>query len=141
MRYTPLEQLKDHAAVGMAPAKPLSRTERLQRWASLLERDPDRELRTLSRLESYAPVERDLARSDDSPISVAYADPILRDEGLKGDRHGDAKTFFGLSSTDIHYLVCDCRYGRRTLAGEVARRIRLLLRGGLLQRLAIWISA
>ena len=141
MRHTPLAQLKSHAAADVAPAKPMTRAQRLERWAAILEREPGRPLRTLSRLESYAPKERDLSRCDDSPLSVAYADPILRDEGLAGDRHGDAKTFFGLSSIDIHYLVCDCRYGRRTLAGEVAARIRRLLHGGFLQRLAIWISA
>jgi len=141
MRYAPLEELKGQATIGLAPSKPMSRRERLCRWAAVLEQDPERQLRPLSRIELYAQRDRDLLRRDESPLSVAFADPVLRGEGLAGDRHGDARTFFRLSPPDLHYVVCDCRYGREARAGDVAKRIRRLATGGWLQRAVIWLSA
>ena len=122
MRRIPLDKL---AAIGVvAPTRPLGRLERLQRWAEALERWPAEFLRPLRRVELYAPAERAKLRTDQSPLSVAFADPLLRAEGLEGDRLGDGRGFFGLNDRDMHALVCDCRYGGRMRPRDVARRVR-----------------
>jgi hypothetical protein len=122
MRRIPLDEL---AKIGeVAPPRPLSRRERLLRWAETLERCPSPYLRPLRRVELYAPNERAKLRCDGSPLSVAYADPLLRSEGLDGDRLGDGGGFFGISDRDMHALVCDCRYGGRMRPQDVARRLR-----------------
>jgi hypothetical protein len=113
----------------------MSRLERLRRWATILERDPARALRPLYRVELYDDAERARLRGDNTPLSVAYADPVLRSEGLGSDRLGDGGGFFGLSDRDIHALVCDCRYGGRMRAGDVARRLRGLTHPNPLRRL------
>ncbi|HUZ11542.1 MAG TPA: hypothetical protein VMU93_01660 [Caulobacteraceae bacterium] len=141
MKYASLKELEGLATVGPAAARPMSRRERLLRWASLLEADPSRRLKPLLRVELYAPAQRDLMRRDDSPLSLAYADPLLRAEGLAGDQLGDGRSFFGLSDGDIHALVCDCRYGGAMRAGDVARRTRALAHPNPLRRLwaRIWL--
>src|SRR5262245_6904400 len=74
-----------------------SRRERLERWAQLLERNPEQRLSTLQETEHQAQGERILMRHPDSPIAVAYADPYFRALGMKDDTYGAAKSFFGLS--------------------------------------------
>jgi hypothetical protein len=67
---------------------------------------------------------------------VAYADPVLRAAGLRGDTIGDAAEFFGLSHPQLHRLVCVCHQGP-SIAGETAaRQVRALARrveGGTLE--------
>jgi hypothetical protein len=67
-------------------------------------------------------------RADDSPLTVAFQDPALRAEGLRGDRVGDALDFFELSEGDVHHLVCFCHYGQPVSAGAVAARVRVMAR-------------
>jgi hypothetical protein len=104
----------------------MSRHERLERWAECLARDPQRELGTLEGIE-YGPAEqRYLVRSENSPLCVAYADPVLREEGLASDRLGDALNFFELSEGEAHRLFCSCLYGGHMRSGEVAQRVHSL---------------
>lgn len=110
--------------VSNAPLPALSRDERLERWAELLEHQPERALKTLPGTE-YRPWEtRDFIRSVGSPISLAAQDPILSAEGLKGDTYGDAKMFFGVSDQQLHDIVCYCHFGETVTAGEAARHVR-----------------
>src|SRR5215208_1888343 len=60
---------------------PMSRDERLARWVEVLERDPKRILRPLHGIEFRKPEERRAIRADNSPLTVAYEDPVLRSEG------------------------------------------------------------
>jgi hypothetical protein len=53
---------------------------------------------------------------------------VLRAEGLRGDRVGDAADFFELSEGDLHQLVCYCHYGHAVSAGAVAARLRVMAR-------------
>ena len=55
------------------------------------------------------------ARGDDTPLSIAFADPVLRAEGLADDSYGAAKRFFGLSDGQLHYVVCSCHCGATML--------------------------
>jgi hypothetical protein len=100
-------------------------SERLVRWVELLEQYGDGELDLLTGTE-YAPgSSRDSMRRSQSPISVAFADPQFREDGLVGDSYGDAYDFFGLSHGRLHDIVCYCHYrSSRIPPKEVAGRIR-----------------
>jgi hypothetical protein len=124
MKYQSLEQIAlaadVHRGIGM------SRRERLERWVELLERQPHRRLSTIEGTEFGSRRERDAKRTDHSPLTVAFEDPVLRAEGLRGDRVGDAVGFFDLSHGEVHRLVCYCHHGRTVSPGTVAARVRMI---------------
>jgi hypothetical protein len=129
MEHLSLDQVRAHASVTRAsPA--MTRRQRLRRWADRLEALGSRPLEPLRQVELYAEPERRRLRRDGSAISIAFADPVLRDDGLRGDTLGDAQTFFGLSDNDAHRLLCDCLQQRPT-GRSIGRRLRALTRGGL----------
>lgn len=122
MKYTSLDQLVRHADVH--PATGMSRRERLERWAELLERQPERRLSAIEGTEFGGRSVREAKRADSSPLTVALEDPVLRAEGLRGDRVGDAADFFGLSHHQIHRAVCYCHHGATVSPGTVAACVR-----------------
>lgn len=125
MKHQPLAQfLATAVPVDVRPA--MSRHQRLRRWAELLAREDERLLRPFSFVEFYAPAERRRLHVEGSPLSVALADPVLREEGLKGDRLGDGQDFFGLNDRDTHYLLCDCHWHGRMTGKAAAKRLRRL---------------
>jgi hypothetical protein len=128
MKYRSLEQISLEADVH--PDAGMSRRERLERWAELLERQPHRHLSTIEGTEFGSRRERDAKRADHSPLTVAFQDPVLRAEGLRGDRVGDAVGFFDLSHGELHRLVCYCHYGRTVSSGTVAARVRMIAQQG-----------
>src|SRR5919205_4269928 len=129
MLYRCLDRIAAEADVLTAPVSPeLSRRERLERWAELLEREPGRRLPALHGIEYGTLRERAAYRADGSPLSVAYADPVLRAAGLGGDTVGAAAAFFGLSHEQLHYLVCFCHHGETVAASTVAAQVRALTR-------------
>ena len=105
----------------------MSRCDRLERWAECLEREPQRQLRSLEGIEYGPEAQRREVRENNSPLSVAFADPVLREEGLKSDKLGDALDFFEMSQSEAHRALCSCMHGRTMQAGEVARRVRGLM--------------
>jgi hypothetical protein len=125
MEYKSVEQLARLATVEAEAARPrMSQVARLERWADLLEANPSRRLNTFFETEYQMPVARDAMRPADSPISVAYDDPVLRREGLGDDSYGGAKRFFGLSDHQLHHVLCYCHYGATVSAGTAARALR-----------------
>src|SRR5690349_5005497 len=130
MLYRSLDRIATEADVLAAPDLPaspgLSRRERLERWAELLEREPGRRLRALHGIEYGTLRERAAYRAEGSPLSVAYGDPVLRAAGLGGDTVGDAAEFFGLSHRQLHDLLCFCHYGETLAASTVARQVHTL---------------
>jgi hypothetical protein len=130
MKHQALEQLQIVATVDQDyPRQAMSRTDRLERWAELLERDPDRRLSTLLQTE-YQPVRARVAmRGDSSPISVAFEDPVLRAAGLENDSYGEAKRFFELTDRQLHEIICYCHFGATVKAATAARHIRAALNG------------
>jgi hypothetical protein len=134
MLYRSLDRIAAEADVLAAPDLPgtpaLSRGERLERWAGLLEREPERRLRALHGIEYGSPYERLTHRADGSPLAVAYADPVLRAAGLKSDTVGDTAEFFGLSHEQLHDLLCFCHHGETLAASSVAAQVRALTRQG-----------
>lgn len=106
----------------------MSQREKLERWATVLESCGAESLRPFHDLELIAARDQDGLRVANSPLAVAYRDPLLRDAGLGSDRFGDGIDFFGLSRRQAHRVMCGCGYLGTMRATEVARRIRKLAR-------------
>jgi hypothetical protein len=138
MKKIPLDRL---AAVADVTALPTTRSQRLRRWRDLLLLDSDRPLRPLLHLEFRDPDDRAQCRADNSPLAVAFADPVLRAAGLQGDAVGEAEAFFGLSARQTHYLLCDCHYMGAMGAGRVARRIDVLAHSNPLTKAWLFLKA
>ena len=123
MKHQSIAELTHIADV--QPTRPvMSRCDRLERWAELLEREPQRQLRSLEGIEYGTEEQRRASRDSNSPLAVAFADPVLREEGLKSDRLGDALDFFDMSHNEAHRVLCSCMHGRTMRADDVARRVR-----------------
>lgn len=105
----------------------MSRREKLERWVTVLEGCGSESLRPFHDLEFIAARDQNGLRVANSPLTVAYRDPLLRQAGLGSDRFGDGVDFFGLSRRQAHRVLCSCGYLGRMRATEVARRIRRLI--------------
>jgi hypothetical protein len=116
----------------------MSRTERLERWAEVLEQAPMQNLTPFRDVEFLLPQTRTGLHTANSPLAVAYNDPVLRREGLPSDRFGDGADFFELSPHQAHRILCSCGYFGVMRASEVARRIRMV---ALRRRLRDFITA
>jgi hypothetical protein len=139
MRHQPLEEILAQAAV-IETAPTLSRRARLARWAVVLKRADQRLLEPLRFVEFYAPAARARLRGEQTPITLAYADPVLRDAGLAGDSLGDAQTFFGLTDDETHFIVCDCRWHGRMTGSRAARRVRAVANPHVFNRLWMFLQ-
>lgn len=114
----------ENAAEAFLPTA-MTRNERLLRWADLLERH-EGSVFALARIEHLSRQERRLVSRENSPMTVAFADPILRHDGLVGETLGDAMAFFDLSDGAAHDLFCDCHYHGTLTAKALASRLRAL---------------
>jgi hypothetical protein len=128
MKYQDLDKLGARAAVmpGWLKARPMSKTERLERWAAALEREGDKQLQTLFEIEHMPRAKRKAMRADNSLLSVAFKDPCLRAEGLAGDTVGDVLSFFRMSESEMHDIACYCHHGPSMSARSAAARVRAL---------------
>src|SRR5258705_5387793 len=112
MKHQTLEQLQVVAEVDQGYSRQaMSRSDRLERWAQLLERNPDRRLSTLYQTEYQPGRARGAMRADGSPISVAFEDPVLRAPGLENDNYGEANPFFELTDRQLHQIICHSPFG------------------------------
>jgi hypothetical protein len=125
VEYKTVRQLENVAEV-IPECSALSRTQRLERWAGLLQREPDRKLNTFFETEYENDERRAGLRRDNSPISVAFADSVLRAAGLQDDSYGQAKKFFEVSDWELHRVVCYCHYGVAVSARDAARAVRMI---------------
>lgn len=124
MKHQRFDEIIGRAKVLPAQGVQMSRRARLRRWAELLTQVGERPLTALRWVEFYAESERALLRDDDTPLSIAYADPVLRAAGLGDDTLGEAARFFGLSHLEAHFLLCDCHYRGEMTGKRVAGRVR-----------------
>jgi hypothetical protein len=83
MEHKPLVELQQIADLEFLDCLLTDREQRLARWSKLLLANPERELRSLHEIEHLSASDRRACRSDDSPLSIAYNDPLLRSSGLK----------------------------------------------------------
>jgi hypothetical protein len=120
---SPLEIARAGATVIGGKFPGMSRRERLERWAELVDHEGLR-LNTLRGLEYLTSDERRMQQAANSPLTIAYRDPVLRAEGLAGPRLGDAMDFFGLSDGQAHRLLCDCHYMGDMTGPRLARNLR-----------------
>ena len=139
MEHKPLRDLS-HVAdlVPETPKLSLTRRERLERWIEVLSREPGRALNTLREIEHKPRDARRAARVDNSPLTVAYNDPVLRADGLASDRLGDAVDYFELSDEEAHRVFCSCLYGESMTADSVAARLRSITKVNIGVPIAIW---
>jgi hypothetical protein len=108
----------------LAPeAPPMDRRARIARWAACLEAH-EGPLAALRRIEFMAPELRRAYRDPASPLTVAFNDPVLRQEGLAGDTLGDVMDFFEMTHEDTHRLLCDCHYHGTMTGPGLAGRLR-----------------
>ncbi|WP_296743564.1 hypothetical protein [Mesorhizobium sp.] len=123
MKHQTVEQL--HGIAEVEPTFPaMTRRERLERWAMLLEQNPERCLSAFPGTEFMSLDVRSKAQCLGSPLSVAFADPILCAQGLKDDTYGEAKRFFELADWQLHAIVCHCHVGGTMKAGWAAVQVR-----------------
>ena len=66
-------------------------------------------------------------RVENSPLTVAYEDPVLRAQGLNSDRVGDCVQFFEITDGQMHHAFCYCHVGQTLDANQAARRLRSML--------------
>jgi hypothetical protein len=85
MEFKRPDQLRRLADISTDAPITMSRRERLGRWHDLLAREPGRMLKTLEEIEFRPASQRPAMRADNSPLTVAFADPVLRSEGLEGE--------------------------------------------------------
>ncbi|MCQ8873641.1 hypothetical protein NP945_17545 [Mesorhizobium sp. LMG17149] len=130
MEHQTLSQLQTIAEVEPLSTYPImTRQQRIERWAELLEQHPERRLTALTGTEYLKREARDAARGEGSPITVAFEDPLLRALGLKDDTYGAAKRFFELSDGELHDIVCSCHVGTTFRGQWAAARVRRAIGG------------
>jgi hypothetical protein len=131
MRHQTLDQLQTVADVGCDPIhRPMTREQRLLRWAELLEQLKDRSIMALAGTEHQPPEVRGAMRSAGSALTVAANDPTLSAEGLKDDTYGEAKRFFEVSDMQLHDIVCYCHVGALMPASRAACVVRTVISHG-----------
>ena len=147
MKLKMLEELKQVAKVRPPLTRDrMSKRQRVERWAEVLESAPQRYLRSLYETEYGSQPRRYALREDNSPLTVAFQDPVLRAEGLRSDRYGDALKFFKLSDGELHHIVCYCHHGPTMAPRAVATRVRLaagrteLIRSFVQRMIPVWME-
>jgi hypothetical protein len=124
MEHRTSAEFKGYAAV-IRPQE-LSKKELLERWALALEKRRGSQLCTLRETEHKPLKEQVTLREENSPLTVAFEDPVLRSAGLASDQFGEVARFFGLSPWQLHDVVCNCHFGETVAAEVVAARVRRL---------------
>ncbi|MDX8523660.1 hypothetical protein RFM68_03995 [Mesorhizobium sp. MSK_1335] len=139
MKHQTSHELQSVAVIDRLGLIPLAtRTQRIERWAELLDRNPLRCLAALAGTEYVDPEVRAGARAAGSPLAVAFEDPLLRAAGLQSDTYGEAKRFFELSDWQLHDVVCSCHAGATMQASWAAARVRRLISGN---RVLAWLKS
>jgi hypothetical protein len=139
VKYEHVDELESKAAIfaSKTGVRKLSRRERIERWASLLEQHQGR-LAAFAGTEYLSYEARRTLRLDNSPLALAFGDPILRNDGLSSDTLGEGTAYFGLSERKAHRLLCDCHYSGTMTGKGVASRLRSATEPRLGERLWAW---
>jgi hypothetical protein len=116
-----MQHLSHDQITAMAQPIPMSRDDKLERWASLIERSCS-PIFTFHGLEYRSQDQLDRLADGGSAFAIAAADPVLKVAGLNGDHVGHGMRFFELSKEDVHAFSCDC--GGNISNSRMAARIR-----------------
>lgn len=141
MKYERLAELGSKAAIFSAKteARKLTRRQRIERWATLLDQHEGR-LVPFIRTEYLTYHARKALRADNSPLALAFGDPVLREDGLSSDTMGEGTAYFGLSERMAHRLLCDCHYSGTMTGKQVASRLRAAAEPGIVERAWQWVT-
>ena len=121
MNFQTVEQARLVAKVLPTEALPsMSYSQRLERWALALEQHKDGALQPLRGTEYEPGKVRKTLRIADSPLSIAFEDPLLCAHGLRDDTYGEALRFFSVSDGTLHRIVCHCYYATPTISSAEA---------------------
>lgn len=123
--HKPLSKAEVEALNSAVPVTPMTRAQKLERWAQVLEKAAC--VVMASNLEHYDEARRNQLIWTASPMAYAAADPVLSDGGLKGETVGDVKDFFELTNEELHAFSCDC--GGSLTGKNMANRIRNIAAG------------
>ena len=139
MKYEHVDKLGSKAVIfpWETGGKKLSRRQRIERWAMLLEQHQGR-LVPFVGTEYLSYEARRTLRVDNSPLALAAGDPILHNDGLTSDTLGEGTAYFGLSERKAHRLLCDCHYSGTMTGQKVASRLRAVTQPGLGERFWAW---
>ena len=118
-----MQHFSQDQIMAMAQPIPMSRDDKLERWASLIERSSD-PIFLFHNLEYLSQHDLDRITDPRSAFAIAAADPVLKEAGLSSDKVGDGMRFFELSKDDVHAFSCNCA-GHISNA-RMASRIRRL---------------
>lgn len=88
-----------------------------------MERDPTRLIRLLPPSWAVDAPERGTLRLPGSALEIAFADPVLRIEGLRAPTIAAALSFFEVTEVDLDRIAAGHRFARVRSAEETARRI------------------
>jgi hypothetical protein len=91
-----MQHLSQNQIMALAQPLPMSRDEKLERWAALIERTSDRVF-IFHRLEYRSQYDLDRTANPRSAFAVAARDPVLKEAGLTRDTVGNGMKFFELS--------------------------------------------
>jgi len=132
MEHRSLSEIRNKAHVSAVAPSPrealrMQRRQRLELFAAALDQHSG-PVQPLSRMEYVSASERLLLRADGSPLTIAYQNAALRQQGLESDQVGDAVAFFGLTQGEAHHLFCECHYMEGMTAQNVAARARSIAR-------------
>jgi len=112
------------AAAAVMVVPPMSKAERLHRWAASVEllKPSYRGARNGAR------VARDESSSTKpSPLAIAFEEWAFQAEGLRSASWGDVRAFFDLSEDEMRYILGTSNHdSRRIPAAAAAERIRTL---------------
>ena len=70
-------------------------------------------------------------------MTIAFADPVFRELGLKSDRLGDAMEFFGLDTGQMHALMCECMGAAAGIPHRLRRQAMTSEAPGMWRRLLV----
>ena len=107
-----------------ATVKPMTRRQKLERWVQVLrEQYCNVLLANLRRIEYMNEQQFNAAREDNSILTAAANDPVLKEAGLQNDTVGEARRFFELTSGQLHSMTCFCLSASESTGKEAAARI------------------
>jgi hypothetical protein len=102
-----MQHLSQDQIMAMAQPIPMSRDDKLERWALVIERSTH-PIIVFHRLEYQSQYDLDRMADSRSAFALAAGDPLLKEAGLSSDKVGDGILFFELSKEDVHAFSCDC---------------------------------
>ena len=115
-----MQHLSHDQITAMAQPIPMSRDDKLERWA-LINRTKLERIFIFHRLEYRSHEDLTRLANPGSAFASGAADPVLKVAGLNSECVGEGMRFFELSKDDVHAFSCDCSgsISNSSMAGRV----------------------